>query len=179
MRASLTGSQVFDSAITSKWKSEALNTPGVDLTEQMFDWCLAELQYKAGKLQETGAVVVFNGDVVKSDTAVPEDLRLWFLEAVKSLEDVSANFQDWHPGSDGKVLDLVHPSLYPLVYGRSRVLPSDLTAIEDCAWRCGEGETIPVPELDIQDDTPGRYSPYSNKFQWLPCEVDLSSGPPR
>ncbi len=30
--------------------------------------------------------------------------------------------KDWHPGSDGKVLNLVHPSLFPLVYGRSEVL---------------------------------------------------------
>jgi hypothetical protein len=24
--------------------------------------------------------------------------------------------KDWHPGSNGQVLDLVHPSLYPIIY---------------------------------------------------------------
>ena len=33
------------------------------------------------------------------------------------LESVPESEQDWHPGSDGKVLNLVHPSLYPVVYG--------------------------------------------------------------
>ncbi|TFK62410.1 hypothetical protein BDN72DRAFT_827517 [Pluteus cervinus] len=168
--------KVFDPAITSKWRTEALNTPGVDFTERMFDWCIAELQYKAGKLQETGAIVVFNGDVVKSDTIVPEYLRLPLVDAVKPLEDVPANFQDWHPGSDDKVLDLVHPSLYPLVYGHSRILPYDTTALGDCVSRSGEGETILDPD---SNGGSRRYDPYSNRFQWLPCEVDLSSGPPR
>ena len=27
--------------------------------------------------------------------------------------------KDWHPGSNKQVLDLVHPSLYPLVYGKT------------------------------------------------------------
>ena len=27
--------------------------------------------------------------------------------------------RDWHPGSDGFVLNLVHPALYPIVYGRT------------------------------------------------------------
>jgi len=29
---------------------------------------------------------------------------------------------DWRYGSDGQVLDLIHPSLFPLIYGHSRVL---------------------------------------------------------
>ena len=30
--------KVFDDAIASKWKSEALATPGVDMSEKMVDW---------------------------------------------------------------------------------------------------------------------------------------------
>lgn len=41
--------------------------------------------------------------------------------AIKPLEDVPEDAKDWHPRSNGLVLDLVHPSLYPLVYGRSMV----------------------------------------------------------
>jgi len=38
--------------------------------------------------------------------------------------------KDWHPGSDGFVLNLVHPALYPIVYGRTMgKLPSSNTAV--------------------------------------------------
>lgn len=40
---------------------------------------------------------------------------------MRSLEDVHEGDKDWHPRSNGLVLDLVHPSLYPLVYGRTFV----------------------------------------------------------
>ena len=35
------------------------------------------------------------------------------------LEAVPDSERDWHPGSDGFVLNLVHPALYPIVYGRT------------------------------------------------------------
>ena len=35
------------------------------------------------------------------------------------LESVPDSERDWHPGSDGFVLNLVHPGLYPIVYGRT------------------------------------------------------------
>ncbi|KAJ3307009.1 hypothetical protein HDV03_003336 [Kappamyces sp. JEL0829] len=38
----------------------------------------------------------------------------------RELEQTLA--KDWHPNSNDMVLDLVHPSLYPLVWGRSMVL---------------------------------------------------------
>jgi hypothetical protein len=39
--------------------------------------------------------------------------------AVSALENVPQTKKDWHPGSNGQVLDLVHPSLYCIVYGRT------------------------------------------------------------
>lgn len=79
------------------------------------------------------------------------------------------------------VLDLVHPSLVPLVYGKSRILPvgSDITTLDNCIQRCGEGEhlpelkeTWPTADYDAEDS-------YSGKFQWLPCEVDISGKSPK
>lgn len=56
--------------------------------------------------------------------------------------------KDYHPGSDGQVINLVHPSLYCLVYGESTNLTGEAfnTDIED--------------SIDFQ----------SAKFQWLPAE---------
>jgi hypothetical protein len=145
----------------------------------MVDWCIDELRYKAKVFEETGAVTVYNGDVVKSDTAVPAALKTMLREAVAPLEEVPAREKDWHPGSDEKVLDLVHPSLFPLVYGRSRILPDTLVGLDDCIERCGEGITIPIAPNDpvLIPNTPvsaGNLESFSKKFQWLPCDVDIA-----
>ena len=39
--------------------------------------------------------------------------------AASVLENVPDHKKDWHPGSNGQVLDLVHPSLYCVVYSRT------------------------------------------------------------
>jgi hypothetical protein len=165
--------QVFNEAITSDWKRVALSS-GEDFSERMADWCIAELQYKAKVFEETGAVTVFAGDVVKSDTSIPTSIQEELKAAVKPLEDVPEKLKDWHPDSDDKVLNLVHPSLFPLVYGTTRILPDSLTNIDDCIMRCGEGVALPLPPSRVPapglavgiDDWEIQVSdPYSKKFQ--------------
>ena len=39
--------------------------------------------------------------------------------AVAPLEAIPDSEKDWHPGSNGFILNLVNPSLYPIVYGRT------------------------------------------------------------
>jgi len=151
------------------------------MTEKMVDWCIAELQFKAKAFQENGGLVsVYNGDVVKSDTAIPPELQASLRAAVAPLEDIPDRLKDWHPGSDDVVLDLVHPSLFPLVYGRSKVLKEGVTTLDDCIQRCGEGEVILVgtdsiaPERLWISQRTVDLRLFSDKFQWLPCEVDIS-----
>ncbi|KAG6909613.1 hypothetical protein DXG01_016395 [Tephrocybe rancida] len=177
-------SKVFDDAIAQKWKEEILSADGMDVTVAMVEWCIAELRYKAKIFEKTGAVSVFNGDVVKSDTTVPLSLKEALKAAVAPLEQVPIRLQDWHPRSDDKVLDLVHPSLYPLVYGRSRILSDTTVGLDDCIEQSGRGETIPVPpEEETQLLQSQEYSyyrngdlsqPFSRHFQWLPCDLSLS-----
>ncbi|TFK72606.1 hypothetical protein BDN72DRAFT_815682 [Pluteus cervinus] len=161
--------KIFDETIAKKWKVEALATPDLDISEKMIDWCIEELRWKA-KLPiftEHGAISIYDGDVVKSDVSIPRSLKEALRNAVAPLEDVPEDQRDWHPGSDNQILDLVHPSLFPLLYGTSKILPDSLTTLEDCVKRCGEGVVVPVP-----DGPQNRW--YSEKFQWLPCEVDIS-----
>jgi len=48
---------------------------------------------------------------------------------VTPLEAVPDSEMDWHPGSYGLVLNLVHPALYPIIYGRTMgKLPGSDTA---------------------------------------------------
>ncbi len=171
--------KVFDEVITSRWKEEALAAEGMDISEQMVDYCIAELKLKAKVFEATGGVSVIDGDVCKSDSLVSNDLRIALEKACEPLEDVPDIQKDWHPGSNNKVLDLVHPSLFPLVYGRSKILRKGSVSIDDCISRCGDGETIPVPPKDETEDNVNRNTQlnipnaWSSKYQWLPCDVEF------
>lgn len=150
----------------------------------MFTKCIAELQYKAKLFEKHSFVEAIDG-IFKSDSIIPEEIRQSLLRAVVPLENVPDKKKDWHPGSDEQVLDLVHPSLFPLVYGRSRILPSRVVGIQDCLEACGEGEIVPIPsDGEIKD--PQRHATrytymsdgnfqkaWSKKYQWLPSEFEV------
>jgi hypothetical protein len=91
------------------------------------------------------------------------------LESVTALE--KRPFKDWHPGSNGQVLDLVHPSLYPYVYGVSRQLPK--ADNRKLAWNelFGRGEI----QFFQGDDEQNYICHESKKFQWLPSEFVIDS----
>lgn len=151
--------------------------------------CLAELRDYAERQEKDGFVPAIDADaaVQKSDSIIPDALKDELKAAAAPLEDGLAKHQDWHPGSDDKVLDLVHPSLFPLLYGRSRVLDDDSVTLEDCVEYTGLGEVVPVPEDKHLKVTSlpglsgwdgGRFGGrhieqhfFSKRFQWLPCEV--------
>lgn len=147
--------------------------------------CIAELQYKATLFQERNFVEATDS-IFKSDTIVSDELRQSLVKAVIPLEQVPDKNKDWHPGSNGQVLNLVHPSLFPLVYGQSRILRDSVISIEDSVSRCGDGEIIPIPSDDEVEDRKfcescamqfhgNGHEAWSEKFQWLPAEFELSS----
>lgn len=127
--------------------------------------------------------VAFDGGVVKSDTAIPVELQQALKEAVRYLENVPEEQKDYHHGSDNKVADLVHPSLFPVIYGRTRILPDRVIGLDDCLNSIGEGTLLSVPpekEADIPRPDWGwnynpRFNPYSRKFQWMPCDVEFTN----
>jgi Protein of unknown function (DUF4246) len=141
----------------------------------MFTYCIDELRYKSKLFLQTGIISAYDAGIIKSDIAIPTSLRDALRTAVAPLEDVPEVYRDWHPGSNEMVLDLVHPSLFPVVYGRTRILPNSILSLDDCVKRCGEGETLSVPEADSHTSE-GTADAYSRKFQWLPCEVTFESG---
>lgn len=139
-----------DADIVARWTQEAV---AQGLTEAQVRYVLDELvHYAALRDGRTGIEVSAVDGVWQSDTLVDDKLGSRLREAVRVLEQVPEAEKDWHPGSDGQVLDLVHPSLFCLVKGVSEA--------PERAWR---------NETD-------RYSKYelSEKFQWLPTDVDVS-----
>ncbi|KAF2163027.1 hypothetical protein M409DRAFT_26474 [Zasmidium cellare ATCC 36951] len=183
--------KVNDEEIVGKWRKEREDKeketePERALTEKMFDYCLLELRDYAEFLDENGFVPAIDAEaaVYKSDTIIPDAVKDELKAAAAPLEDVPAKDKDWHPGSDDKVLDLVHPSLFPLLYGRSRILKDGSVTLEDCEKFTGKGEIMPVPDdkhLEVTSfpglsNWGGRFAGgkqhfFSKKFQWLPCEV--------
>ncbi|MCX4881995.1 DUF4246 domain-containing protein [Streptomyces sp. NBC_00847] len=139
-----------DADIVARWTQEAVDQ---GLTEAQVRYVLAELlHYAALRDERTGVEMSAVDGVWQSDTLVDDKLRSRLREAVRVLEQVPEAEQDWHPGSDGQVLDLVHPSLFCLVR-----------------------EVSGAPEQAWQNPT-NRHSKYefSEKFQWLPTDVDIS-----
>ncbi|MFF9277059.1 DUF4246 domain-containing protein [Streptomyces griseosporeus] len=139
-----------DAAIVARWTREAIDQ---GLTEAQVRYILDELaHYAALRDGQTGIEVSAVDGVWHSDALVDDKLSSRLREAVRVLEDVPEAEKDWHPGSDGQVLDLVHPSLFCLVR-----------------------EVSGAPERAWQNPT-DRYSKheFSEKFQWLPTDVDVS-----
>jgi hypothetical protein len=122
----------------------------------------------------------FTTCVIKSDSILTAELAQ-AQKGVAILEDVPQDSKDWHPGSEDQVLDLVHPSLWPLVYGRSRVLQDRVINLENALASCGTGVVLSAPGTKQTTHAFGEGNFYrpgevmlSNKFQRLPCDADLN-----
>ncbi|MEU4078023.1 DUF4246 domain-containing protein [Streptomyces venezuelae] len=138
-----------DADIVARWTREAV---AQGLTEAQVRYVLDELaHYAALRDERTGIEVSGVDGVWHSDALVEDELRSRLRAAVRVLEEVPEAELDWHPGSDGQVLDLVHPSLFCLVR-----------------------EASGAPERAWQNPT-NHYSKYefSERFQWLPTDVDV------
>ncbi|GIL28104.1 DUF4246 domain-containing protein [Actinocatenispora comari] len=140
-----------DPEIAERWTREAIDQ---GMTEAQVRYVLAELaHYAALRDAATGAEVSAVDGVWQSDTLVDTELADRLRAAVSVLEQVPEAEQDWHPGSDGQVLDLVHPSLFCLV--------REVSGAPERAWR-------------NPTDHYSRYE-FSEQFQWLPTDVDVSA----
>lgn len=149
----------------------------------MAEWIIEELQFKALIYEQNHAVALYNGDVTKSDTNVPNKIVEDLKSATKILEHTEPELQFFHPGTLSKQRDLLAMALYPLVYGKSRILPDRLIGLDDALRHAGQGETIPVPQETgiTREDIAWRVSqradiqvrPYSRYFQILPSDWEI------
>lgn len=125
----------------------------------------------------------------------------------KLQEGLQPLLDDWTPSSDesgnsSPLRHLVDPSLHPLVYERTHVLIDGGRHWLDPAGPSGQASVLTVPRLikadrnsfefltpktnyenpyGHRDDEQGltKASFFSEKFQWLPCEVEFPDGPSR
>ncbi|KAK7417755.1 hypothetical protein QQX98_004411 [Neonectria punicea] len=162
------------------------------LDKECLDYCIKELRAKAEYFKKTGVFPTLDAaaSVAKSDTLVDAELHDALRAAFARLKDEQKDDPDWHPRTDGIVQDLVHPSLSPLVYGRSRVFKGEVVGVDDAIdkW-AGSGEIIPRLESEPKKTHRQSWSSsdhttsiggskvhpsyWSTKYQWLPANVQF------
>ncbi|KAJ7136136.1 hypothetical protein C8R44DRAFT_869805 [Mycena epipterygia] len=158
-----------DPEIRAKWRQEALEqmksmrtspTRANKLTEKMIDYVLDELDGYAEIADSERGIErgPFEG-IWYSDHLFPEDLNQRLRSAVTILEFVPEADKDWHPGSKGKVLDLVHPSLYPIVYGRTHAYLPGKPCVQSNLRR-----------VDAPSNTGSDSFMHSKAFSWMPSD---------
>ncbi|KAJ8066741.1 hypothetical protein OCU04_004131 [Sclerotinia nivalis] len=140
-----------------------------------FDCCIKELQSKAKYYEKTGIIPTLDAcaSIAKSDNLVSEDLHNSLRKAFDTLKSDQSSSLDWHPNSNDMVQDLVHPSMYPLVYGRSRVLKDEVVGVNDAIEKwVGKGSFGGVKYEPKGHSFSGDKQHYwSNTYQWLPANV--------
>ncbi|KAL7896284.1 hypothetical protein HDV64DRAFT_270587 [Trichoderma sp. TUCIM 5745] len=200
--------KVFDETIVAKWRHEAMAQPQHGLflrimegkwnshkhpfpqcrilSEAAFEFCIAELRNKAAYFIETGLIPTLDSAgnaVIKSDNLISDHLRNELVEAFETLRADQADNVDWHPRSNDMVQNLVHPSMYPFVFGRSRFLDEEQVGKKTAIAFIGEGRI--VPEIESMPDYGERFlNSYwngvrgvvpkeyrSSLYQWLPANV--------
>ncbi|KAF3272404.1 hypothetical protein TWF970_010031 [Orbilia oligospora] len=160
--------KILDRALVVKWIREAQDQTRVWQWKKIMTWNQEDIEFAYKELVEGYKPFVDEAKkkpelyglepdmdcVWRSDSLVDEELRKELIEAVATLENVPEDQKDWHPGSNKQVLDLVHPSLWPVIYGHSISLI--------------DGKPIESPDDAIDTS-------FSEKFCWLPSEFEVGA----
>jgi len=107
----------------------------------------------------------------RSDGLIPEPHKQRLMACVDKLVHVPDDFKDWHPGSNKQVLDLVHPSLFPAIVGRTRVT-LDKEVIPTLE---GVGRGTVLEKAAQRDHLVSGNAFYSDTYQWLPTDFEVSA----
>ncbi|KAF7330232.1 hypothetical protein MVEN_02460400 [Mycena venus] len=158
--------KMHDENIRKKWIQEAKEQqtqlqPWEQLTDNMLNYVMAELEsYAALRDPKIGIEWGPYERIFLSDALIPKDVTTALKLAVKPLEDLPDDQKDWHPGSDGQVLDLVHPSICPLIF--------------DETWGTGDDGTVRTFENPDADELGVGFMFVSLRFQWLPSDFEVN-----
>ncbi|KAF3089608.1 hypothetical protein TWF102_009607 [Orbilia oligospora] len=168
---------VTNRKLMSQWIQRSAYQDGDKFSEKTEGFCLVwdsedikfaheELveRYKpyVEELREKGCFIEPDVDCVwRADGVILEELREKLINAASTLEKLPEDKKTWAPAREGIVQDLIHPSWWPIVYGRT-LLPN--------------GETITCPfESESKSESKSQCSKgWSTGFCWLPSEFKIS-----
>ncbi|KAJ2868557.1 hypothetical protein GGH94_000089 [Coemansia aciculifera] len=126
---------IRDADTRASWAAEA---EAMELTDVEFAYVLDELVYYAS-LHLPGSNVRFSAadGAWFSDTLVDAKTTNKLKNYAAILVSVPDRQKDWHPNDQSRVLNLIDPSLFPLIYSRSKL--------------CRQTSTSPQAALKIED----------------------------
>ena len=110
--------KVFQEDILAKWKEEVAAEGFSFFWERL----KSELQHLASLSSPEAEPSSVDG-VWVIDTAISKDLHDLFISQVR--DQLEMKEKDWHPSSGETVVDLVHPSLFCYVDGRTPLIPDE------------------------------------------------------
>ncbi|KAH8892988.1 hypothetical protein GQ53DRAFT_619176, partial [Thozetella sp. PMI_491] len=176
--------KIKDEDIVRRWKKEAMDSPDGLISGQTWDWVLTELRDRAPDFIAKKRILSFdnNSRVAKTDGLIPESLGADLKRGVSPLLNSPQEQKDFHPGSNNQVLNLVHPSLFPLVYGRTEVLQEG-GCVELSNIFASYGKPMPAPTHSAYEPPkktrpswrarpPDRNLYRPRRFQRPPCEAE-------
>lgn len=139
--------------------------------------CINELQIKARYYEKTGLIPTVDAcaTVVKSDSLVPDGLRNALRQALKRLKD-DQHPPDWHPRSGDMVQDLVHPSMFPHIYGQTKVFKDEVVGVSNAIEKwAGKGNVIQKARASggVESVSLGGDEVRASGYQWMPPNVDF------
>ncbi|KAF3295500.1 hypothetical protein TWF132_001544 [Orbilia oligospora] len=160
--------KITDRSFIANKLREAASTDGLRIGKRIHVWDKDDVDFVYQELiqkykpyveecKEIGIQPSIDG-VWRIDDFADEKTRLDLIKAAATLE--SDPKKKWHPESNQQLLDLVHPSWWPIIYGRTKSI---------------SGATIEAPSF--RDNWRGDEVRYdiSRRFCWLPSEFEISS----
>lgn len=135
--------------------------------DQTMELIKTELEWWEKNCEKNGFTAGPNIDVWYSDSAIDSETKQGIKDLAFELEKGAI---DWHPGSNEMVRDLIHPSLFPIVFGRTKKKKEN-----------GDYEVIAKPkavgEMVFGQPFDGEAVPITvdSDFQWLPSLYDLKT----
>ena len=149
--------------ILNKWRQELSgNVSDMKLFDLVIEQLLLLRQIGHDRKFEISPVE----NVYQSDTLLSDDLKLMFRELVYDLEMSSP--VDFHPGSKNKVVDIVHPSLYPAVADVTRIRDNPVLTLLD-SWTDNLG-SLGLATLKFKQRNKYNDQGWSYNFNWIPAE---------
>ncbi|THY69435.1 hypothetical protein D6C87_08037 [Aureobasidium pullulans] len=177
---------VFNDTATSQLCQEALRSRLI--SPKTWDWCLSELQDKARIFQSSGRILVYNTGVAvcKSDVVLDKEVQTdvkYELSVIESSSHSDTTAIESLSDTSRQTRRLVDPLLYPLIYGKSRVLSEGNTHTGKCSIApevrvlgCWFRHGTNYLGRSTRDEQLQKGSSWSTNFQRLPCEMDFKEG---
>lgn len=184
---------IFDEKLVGSWGEKEVAVMPL-ISDKAWNWCISELRDKAAVFKKTGFVrgVDAGSCICKSDVLISTALAEELKHAVIPLRE-QFRIQNGH---DEQIADLVDPSMFPLIYGKTRVyIDGRQVRRENCVESCNDTATTIAPSHPEDRLSPHevhanldlyRYAfmfPEHSKsfrwslcFQWLPCELKFTPG---